>query len=62
MAIEIKVIGDTVESFPPFSITEMHCETRPEDFPNGQFDDQFRVPFWNAHVTVRASALFCLFS
>lgn len=39
-------IGDAF-ILPFFSITTTHCAIfamRPEDFPNGQFEDQFRVP------------------
>lgn len=43
MTVEIKVIGDTVESFLPSQLRK-RIVTRPEDFPNGQFNDQFRIP------------------
>lgn len=43
MTVEIKVIGDTVESFLPSQLRK-RIATRPEDFPNGQFNDQFRIP------------------
>lgn len=61
IAVEIKVIGETVESFLPYSLNYGNALRRGRKtslMANLMINFAYR---WNARVTARASSLFCLF-